>query len=792
MINCNKQSCPLYGQVVVEGEGHSSPSIIIIGEAPGREEVAQRRPFVGPSGFLLRCFAEALDYPRYITYMVKCRPQDESGKDRPPTQEELECCRGHLIDELAGLNPKVIMLMGKTAIKQFLPELGGKKIDGIRGVPVEKHGVYLLPTYHPAAGLYKEININEIYKADFQTAEFCVASKYQKGVVPYRVIMDIATGMEILYQIEQGKPPTIAIDFEVGIDFEDDNKKTIWSKDTKLLICSFCYGDEAFVIPIDHKESPFLMQAFPRDFIRRLLINRKFTSHSVKFELEVLNRHNILRFNEANFDHDTLLMAHYYDENLKHKGLKFLVSLFFPEYAGYADEIGDITDTQGWEHIPLDILAKYGATDAFTQFKLFNMFREKCPDFSTLWDNVLQKGVRLLAEIEARGFPVEISRIEKMLEEKRESVEELKAVIQQQPEIVQALAKLTTEKKPVEEFNIGSPIHMRTLLFDVMEKEAIKFTKKTGAPAADKQTIQALMEDNLLLHAIQKVKEEEGLCSKFLEPLKSSHVEGRIHSSYSMHITVTGRLSSSSPNLQNIKKDSAIRNLFVPSPGNILLKADYSQIELRILAQLSGDEEMMHTFRSGGDIHEATMNLLSLTDRRVAKAVNFGMVYGMSPGRLAKDLGLTHDYAESIINNFFKKYPMVKALRNKVIQEMKTNGFITSPMGRKRRIKNIWSDDMISRLHAENQTMNTNIQSVASDITILAAYDILQQNIGNIVNLVHDEIVMEIPLVEESLLETCQKVKSLMENVRLPFDLSIPLKADVSIGDSWGNTMEVC
>jgi DNA polymerase-1 len=291
--------------------------------------------------------------------------------------------------------------------------------------------------------------------------------------------------------------------------------------------------------------------------------------------------------------------------------------------------------------------------------------------------------------------------------------------------------------------------------------------------------------------------------------LKSTYIDGlrnvmdpqtsRLYTSFNQAVTATGRLSSTEPNLQNIpirlEEGRRIRRAFVSSPGKLLLSADYSQIELRILAHIAQDEVLIEAFRKDQDIHTRTasevfgvpMDSVTKEMRRAAKAVNFGIVYGISDFGLSKDLGISRAEARDYIDGYFYRYPGVRAYIDRVVSEAREKGYVTTILNRRRYLPDILSRNFHLRSFAERTAMNTPIQGSAADIIKLAMiklHEALKEREAesNIILQVHDELILDVP--EERISQVGELVNKIMSEA---YPLSVPLKVDVQAGTNWYN-----
>lgn len=349
-----------------------------------------------------------------------------------------------------------------------------------------------------------------------------------------------------------------------------------------------------------------------------------------------------------------------------------------------------------------------------------------------------------------------------------------------------------------EQFNINSPKQLSRILFEKLKLPIVKKTK-TGI-STNEEVLLKLAAEHKLPETILEYRELSKLKSTYTDSLPGliNPDTGRVHTSFNQTVTATGRLSSSDPNLQNIpiktEEGRRIRRAFVPSAkGNAIVSADYSQIELRILAHMSGDKNLMKAFKEGLDIHAFTASLVFGIDekdvtsqmRSMAKTVNFGIIYGMSPYGLSQSLKIEVDKAKDFIDAYFERYPDVKQYLEALIAEARQNGFVTTILGRRRYIPEINSADMRLRSFAERTAVNTPIQGSAADI-IKVAMIAISENLeksgmkSKMTMQVHDELVLDVPGDETD--EACRITKDCMENVIV---LKVPVEAHIELGRNW-------
>ena len=347
-----------------------------------------------------------------------------------------------------------------------------------------------------------------------------------------------------------------------------------------------------------------------------------------------------------------------------------------------------------------------------------------------------------------------------------------------------------------ESFNINSPKQLGKILFEKLMLPAGKKTKTGWSTNAE--VLEKLRGKHPIIQHILDYRTLTKLKSTYADGLlKVIHEDGRVRSNFTMTVTATGRLSSVEPNLQNIpvrkEQGSQIRKMFVAAPGNVLVDADYSQIELRLLAHISNDETMRNAFRNGEDIHAVTASQVfgvALSDvtsnlRSQAKAVNFGIVYGMSAFSLAQDIGVFQNEAQAYINAYFEKYHGVREYMSNVIEEGKSNGYVSTIYGRRRYMPELTVSNFNVRSSGERMARNMPIQGTAADIMKLAMVHVHRrlQDEGlqaKLILQVHDELIVECPEAEAE--HVCMILKEEMEQVA---SLSVPLTVDAHVGKNW-------
>lgn len=512
--------------------------------------------------------------------------------------------------------------------------------------------------------------------------------------------------------------------------------------------------------------------------------NKLKIGHNIKYDIEVLKNAGI-EVKGPLFD--TMVAAYLLDPISGKYALKKLAKQFLGrEMIKLMELIGKDAEYKNFAEVPMDVATDYACSDAEATFGLYEIFKLalKSQKLDKLFYEVEMPLVEVLVEMEGNGVGIDVKLLNKMSKEIGKSLKDLETHIF-------AIAGET--------FNINSPKQLSYILFEKLMLPVIKRTK-TG-PSTNVEVLEEL--------ASQKIEIAEKLMDyRQLTKLKTTYVDvlptlvnsktRRIHTSFNQAITATGRLSSSNPNLQNIpvrgEWGKLIRSAFVPEKkGWVILAADYSQIELRILAHMSGDAQLIKAFNEGKDIHLSTAAEVygipeeKVTDemRSAAKAVNFGIIYGISDFGLAKQLKIKKTEAANFIIKYFKKHKGVKEFIDKTTQEAKENGYVITLLGRKRPLPDINSPHFGMRAFAERTAINTPVQGSAADMIKVAMVNIFKKlRIANcelrMILQVHDELVFECKK------EEVEKVKKIVEEEMVKaISLKVPVKVDIGVGESW-------
>jgi len=550
-----------------------------------------------------------------------------------------------------------------------------------------------------------------------------------------------------------------------------------------------CNEGEGCYIPIKHayEEMPKQISLTQIQKILGSAITRnqkKLVGQNLKFDLPILNRHGI-KVDE--FLGDTMLMSYVLNSTGTRHGLDRM-ALYYLNYEPmkYEEVAGSASKQINFAQVEIPAATFYAAEDADITLRLFNLLNgmlEDQPKLINLLQSIEYPMLQSLIRVETNGAKIDAQMLSDYSDELAIKIEELS----------KAAFKMAGE-----EFNMDSPKQLVEILYNKLDLPVLKKTPK-GQPSTNEDTLQRLAEEYDLPKIIIEYRGLAKLKSTYTDSLINIQhpVSKRIHTSYQQAVTSTGRLSSTEPNLQNIpiktSEGRKIREAFIAEKGNILISADYSQIELRIMAHLSGDKNLTHAFNNNIDVHSATaseifnISLEEVTseNRRSAKAINFGLIYGMSAFGLTRQLGIPRHEAQAYLDTYFERYTGVRKYMDSTKELAKKNLFVETILGRKLHVSAINDSNGLRRQAAERAAINAPLQGSAADIIKKAMIDVdhwIGDNNSDIkmIMQVHDELIFEVKkgFAEEAL----KNITSLMES---SVKLDIPLIVDANTGANW-------
>ena len=550
-----------------------------------------------------------------------------------------------------------------------------------------------------------------------------------------------------------------------------------------------CEEGEGCYIPIQHSYEGMPEQLSLNTIVKILgeaISNNqtKLVGQNLKFDLPILNRHGI---KVTEFLGDTMLMSYVLNSTGTRHGLdRMAVHYLQYQPMKYEEVAGSASKQINFAQVEIPAATFYAAEDADITFRLFNLLDKKLqkePKLINLLKTLEYPMLKSLLRVETNGAKINTNMLAEYSKELGLKIDKLSK---------------TAFKMAGEEFNMDSPKQLVEILYNKLELPVLKKTPK-GQPSTNEDTLQRLAEEYELPKVIIQYRGLAKLKSTYTDSLINiQHPDTkRIHTSYQQAVTSTGRLSSTEPNLQNIPIKTAegrkIREAFVAEKGNVLISADYSQIELRIMAHLSGDKNLTHAFNNNIDVHSATaseifdvpLEEVTTDHRRSAKAINFGLIYGMSAFGLTRQLGIPRHEAQAYLDTYFERYTGVREYMDSTKELAKKNLYVETILGRKLHVTEINASNGLRRQAAERAAINAPLQGSAADIIKKAMIDVDEwigednPNIKMIMQ-VHDELIFEVKkdFAEEAL----TNVISLMERA---VKLDIPLIVDANQGANW-------
>jgi DNA polymerase I len=552
----------------------------------------------------------------------------------------------------------------------------------------------------------------------------------------------------------------------------------------ELVGLSFCYeqGKAYYVsLPEDRNECSAVLHEFKAFFQTEHIVK---IGQNVKFDLLMLRMYDIELKGEI---FDTMIAHYLLQPELRH-GMDYLAEIYLNYRTIHYNELvgGKGKNQLSIRDVDINHLKDYAAEDADITFQLKEILEKEIKNnkLEKLFYEIEMPLMRVLASMEFNGVRIDSDALK-------------------QSSLILTEEMLLLEKKIHKmagtTFNVSSPAQVGEVLFDQLKLDEKAKKTKTGQYSTSEDILEKFKFKHPIVGKILDYRGLKKLLSTYIDALPQliNHRTGKVHTSFNQTVTSTGRLSSTNPNLQNIPIRDAqgkeIRKAFIPDDNALFLSADYSQIELRIMAHLSGDQNMIDAFRSGHDIHTATaakIFKIPLEDvdtdmRRKAKTANFGIIYGISTFGLAERLNISRGEAKELIDGYFQTYPAVKRYMDNAIQQAKVNGYVETIFGRKRFLSDINSQNSVVRGYAERNAINAPIQGSAADIIKIAMIKIharlTRENLQTKMNMqVHDELNFSVPIEELKVARAL--VVEEMENA---VKLEVRLIADCGVGTNW-------
>lgn len=805
--------CPLSGfvddpkDICTTGSGPIDADIVVVTKMPDskkyRDLVSRELKAVG------------LDINRVLfTGAVKC----QTWERQPGRKDVRICSESFLSREIQIIQPDFILALGNEALQATTGHSG---ITKYRGQLSEYEGAQVFPTVSPSMVL-RNPRYLEGWKADLAFfANLVLGRQTAKSDVRYHKVMD-KEGLRKLTKYLQAAE-VVAYDVETN-KFEEFHTDSVMVTLSLTMDGARFKNPATFVVPLYHPESPFRKQWRKVLSILNPHISdiKKQIAHNGKFDDRWLNQFGV----DTACTFDTMLAAHLLDEN-RSKGLKSLArtTLGVPAW--------DI-DTKSLLNEDLDRVLHYNAHDTYYTYGLYKDFRAKLldqPRLARLFQKLMMPASRDLTKAEMRGIWTDREKLVTNAKIAYETLDEIEQrLLEYVPEEIPA--DLPTNKRTGDQVNFNPSNFARWWLFDYLGLPVLARGKKKddgrpGDPSMAEDVMLELRGKHPVVDIMLERVKWQKYCSSFFDPyLEQLNEDDRIHTTYKLHGTVTGRLSSGKGdeekvtskvqrrgvNLQQVPRDPFVRSIFGAPPGWTFVEADFSQIELRVVAFLSRDPRMVRIYQTGQDIHTITaastlgipLSQVGKEERKKAKAVNFGFVYGMGWRKFIHtaftkyDLNFTDFEAQEIRKAFFTEYsalPKWHAKQRRLAHKYKR---VVSPIGRIRHLPDIDSSDRGVMAEAERQAINSPVQSFASDLTQLSMIAINEKfrELGYesyVIGTVHDSLLFEVR--NDIVAPTLPIIKDTMENLPLKrlfgIEVDVPIIADISVGRNWGECREL-
>lgn len=789
--DCNL--CAFSSPTCIWGAGPSKAKVMVV-NSYATEQDEQEGAAVMPSSLVERLRAIGLDPEKvYYTNAIKCAcPRGTKYK-----VGDIKKCKQHLDKEIAAVQPTYVLVLGAQALKATVDG----SITELNGVMVEKDGIKYLPSYSPGIVYRDPGKAPFVEKAMNNFKAMMEGSLEGLPELDIRPITNMRELKRAFHHLKDNNYLHLSYDIETTglVRFEDE-------------VNLFGFGNDQvqYIIPLEARYSPLKGARLAQRKLIRTCVNwlnrnaKALVAGNGKFDDLFLK----YRFGvKPNITFDVVLASHILNENTPN-GVKenAVLECNAPEWDVDKDlKTGKYKTREKYQEY-----LTYLGYDIYYEYKLYRVFHKKLKQdraLMKLFYHLYMPGIISYETVEEHGvfiYPQQFKKVRKHLESEREAIEK-------------QLLKMAKH-----EVNWNSPAQIQKLLYEEL-KLPVTETTESGSPSTSEATLMQLRDKHPIVELILKYRGVNIQISHFIDGWINRMWGRRLFPNFKLHGTVTGRTSCTDPNLQQVPRDPIIRNLVGAPEGWSVVEIDYSQAELRIAAIMSGDETMKRIYQTGGDIHTHTYEMITgekVSDdkyikkeqRKKAKAVNFGFVYGMGWRKFkiyARDnygVDLTDKEAEQWRERFFQAYHSLPKWHSKQRRIVQSMGQVRSPIGRLRRLPDIYSTDKSKKAEAERQSINSPVQGFGSDLTILGMseimgnaqyYDpdyVLDKDKFFVIGTVHDATLFEVR--NDYLMEFCPRAKHILEHPKaledvFHFDTDVPIVADVAVGKSWGAGIEL-
>ncbi len=766
LANC--EECPLFERdTFCPSSGPEKADLVLVGEAPGRNEVRQQMPFIGASGQLLNMILENYDYDRedvFITNTVLCQPEDNAN----PSKAAVKACSERLQGEIRSRTPQTIMALGNFASRSILSTQQG--ITTLRAGPPKVSPDYpdikIIPTFHPAASLYNPGVFPDII-TDFQKiSRPNVKSNWSP---PDIIVIDSGDDFRRNQDLFRGFDRPISVDIEVGIDKDID---VVHPEQYDLLCVGVGYErGKVFVIG----ENGLRLQIV-RNALSRLITENRLIAHNGKFDTQGL--WGIAPHARVWFD--TMLASYCLDERRGIHSLEYnaLERLGAPSWK---HEIAHyLGDGKNYAAISRPVLYRYNAFDAHNTYLLWELFEEELDvELRMLHDHLVEAG-NMLAHVEHNGVAVDVEYLSQLEEEYTILLDILRYELRQ--------------KALDDDYNPNSWQQVTRVLKDVYgrkvkdtQQDTLRTVQEIAARRGDME-----LYDFLALHL--EFKKEAKSYGTYVKGTRKRLYEGRVHSTYMLHGTVNGRLASRNPNLQNVTRGSRLRRLFTTrSDTTVLGQGDYRQAELRVVCALARDsylksildDDNRNIFEEvGREFYGPAFTRADKEQYIRTKAIVHGLNYGREAYSIAAEFGMSHTEAETYIQTFFDLIPGVVAWREDVKQQVHSGEDLISPFGNHRRF---WLITKESRNSIEKEALAFYPQNIVSNLLLRAGIRMAREGMQDMLRIpVHDSWLFE---CEKDIKDdVAEHVSRVMEETAVEYFTDyVKFPVDLDFGQSWGD-----
>ena len=762
------EACSRRDGTLVPSDGCEGADILVVGEAPGVQELLDGRPFVGKSGQLLKSVLAQLSLESvYYTNTCLCY------LDRTPTPLEVDCCRERLVAEIKQARPQLVVAAGAVAMQALL---GGEKITDLQGLllnwvdPEDGFEVALIPCFHPAALLRRP----ELFKDFVDALDKC--RRYLEG----QELIDVQPESFGKVRIGDSRAKAAGYIRSLGKRVSLDVETSGYSPYEDRLLCL----GVSTQTPEGIRRYAFPWKDIDTKLLQQSLEDKEVVFYNGQFDAQFLWSAGV----RTRIDEDPILQSYLLDARpgalgLKHTCRKYLNA---PDWEEPIREYLPSKETS-YEQVPIDVLLEYCSLDAAYSLALNELlYTYMDDDDKWVYHNILLPATNMFVDCSRVGIAVDVSRLERLREEYSSRL--------------QALQESLRQISGLPHFNPRSVRDCRTLLYDVLKLAPIQTSTR---PVSGYSTAREVLDYYGGIEAVQllrEFREKQKLLGTYLEGLLDDlvvHEEGerrhfRVHPNLKLFGTVTGRVSSNSPNMLGLPKEKGgIRQLFVADEGKLLVMMDFKAMELRVAAVLSGDSNMMDSLSVGRDFHQEARERLfgkrpSYTHQEVldAKMIVFGPLYGRGIPSLARQLGCSLPEAQRYFDSVFAGFQVFLKWSDDRVAEAKENGEVRSYFGRKRRWGLITDDNLKD---VEHEARNHPVQSTATDVNLLTMrkiYDTFDHDLVMPLLPIHDAILLS---VDESrskeLIGDLTRLASTYPSELL--QTRVPFGVEVTVGKEW-------